>query len=79
MFDYAVGGSPATVIFETRAFGYNQDAVDHMFGAYGNSFTRVIRDNNSSGMSVAVSYPGTGGVTHRVTISGTIVHPVAAV
>ena len=79
VFDYAVGGSPATVIFETRAFGYNQDAVDHMFGAYGNSFTRVIRDNNSSGMSVAVSYPGTGGVTHRVTISGTIVHPVAAV
>ena len=79
VFDFAVGGSPATVIFETRAYGYNQDAVDHMFGAYSSSHNKVIRDNNSSGMSVAVTFPGTGGVTHRVTISGSITHPVAAV
>lgn len=79
VFDYAVGGSPATVIFETRAYGYNQDAVDHMFGAYSSSHNKVIRDNNSSGMSVSVTFPNSGGVTHRVTISGSITHPVAAV
>ena len=79
VFDFAVGGSPATVIFETRAYGYNQDAVDHMFGAYSSSHNKVIRDNNSSGMSVSVTFPNSGGVTHRVTISGSITHPVAAV
>jgi hypothetical protein len=50
-----------------------------MFGAYSSSHNKVIRDNNSSGMSVSVTFPNSGGVTHRVTISGSITHPVAAV
>tara|TARA_S200002703_G_scaffold23027_1_gene19799 strand:+ start:159 stop:1514 length:1356 start_codon:yes stop_codon:yes gene_type:complete len=77
VFDYAVSGSPATVMFETQVYGYNNDYVDNLIGAYGGS-AQTIRNNTSSGMSVALSFPG-GGVTHRITISGSITHPVAKV
>jgi len=77
VFDYFISSGPSSTLFETQAYGYNNDFVDHLVGAYGGG-AQTIRNNNSSGMSVALSFPG-GSVTHRITISGSITHPVAKV
>lgn len=59
-------------------YGYNYDWLDSLIGTYG-SYQATMRSAASSGTSIALSFPNTGGITHRLTITTSIVHPVVKV
>lgn len=77
--DFSISTSPSTTMFETQAFGYNNKYIDSLLGTYGGFSAVSMRNSASTGNTIALSFPNTGGVTHRLTISGNFTHPVVKV
>jgi len=73
-----VTGSPPTCLLEIQMCGYGNTYLDWLYGSYGlsSSYSEVMRNNASSGTTVAVTF---GASTLTATITTSVTHPVVKI
>jgi hypothetical protein len=76
---FTVGSAVSSVIVEALMTGFSEVYLDHVAGRYSNQTAVVMRNNASSGTTVAALAVDGTGLIYTLTITTSVTHPVVKV